>query len=357
MRITSRQEPDQDKPEAVAALPLEVTATGLGPWPGEDPVEAARIIRGELGSPHMPFLAELPDRGVGSDSLGRTASLLVEMAVDVQPYGWRLVDRPGKDFRRAASALSTDINILADVAGEEDRPAAEIKVQLLGPLSLAAGLHLHNGERALIDYGARRDVAASLAAGVGGYLSRVSMAVPGARLVVQLDEPDIAAVLAGTIPTSSGYRTLRAVGGQEVTESWRVVIDALRVAGAAEIAISVPEVEAPFERILAAGADGIAVPLRALTSRQWEQLAGAIEAGKRLWAGALDVSAATLPKVADAVDSVWRPWHQLGLPASSLGMVRITPSAGLAGHTPSTATAVLNRLTQVADGLNQRALG
>ena len=357
MRITSRQEPDQDKPEAVAALPLEVTATGLGPWPGEDPVEAARIIRGELGSPHMPFLAELPDRGVGSDSLGRTASLLVEMAVDVQPYGWRLVDRPGKDFRRAASALSTDINILADVAGEEDRPAAEIKVQLLGPLSLAAGLHLHNGERALIDYGARRDVAASLVAGVGGYLSRVSMAVPGARLVVQLDEPDIAAVLAGTIPTSSGYRTLRAVGGQEVTESWRVVIDALRVAGAAEIAISVPEVEAPFERILAAGADGIAVPLRALTSRQWEQLAGAIEAGKRLWAGALDVSAATLPKVADAVDSVWRPWHQLGLPASSLGTVRITPSSGLAGHTPSTATAVLNRLTQVADGLNQRALG
>jgi hypothetical protein len=279
------------------------------------------------------------------------------MAVDVQPYGWRLVDRPGKDFRRAASALSTDINVLADVAGAEYTAAAEIKVQLLGPLSLAAGLHLHNGERSLIDYGARRDVAASLAAGVGSHLARVSSAVPGARLVVQLDEPDIAAVLAGTIPTSSGYRTLRAVGGQEVTESWRVVIDALRAAGAAEIVVSVPEIEAPFDRILAAGADGVAVPLRALTSRQWEQLAGAVEAGKRLWAGTLDVGIGTLPKVADVVDSIWRPWHQLGLPASSLSTVRITPSAGLAGHTPSTATAVLNRLTQVADGLNQRAQG
>jgi hypothetical protein len=320
-------------------------------------VEAARIIRGELGSPHLPFLAELPDRGVGSDALGRTASLLVEMAVDVQPYGWRLVDRPGKDFRRAASALSTDINVLADVAGAEDTAAAEIKVQLLGPLSLAAGLHLHNGERSLIDYGARRDVAASLAAGVGSHLARVSSAVPGARLVVQLDEPDIAAVLAGTIPTSSGYRTLRAVGGQEVTESWRVVIDALRAAGAGEIVVSVPEIEAPFDRILAAGADGVAVPLRALTSRQWEQLAGAVEAGKRLWAGTLDVGIGTLPKVTDVVDSIWRPWHQLGLPASSLSTVRITPSAGLAGHTLSTATAVLNRLTQVADGLNQRAQG
>lgn len=356
MRVTSRQEHEQQDLAPVQA-PREVTATGLGPWPGEDPVEAARIVRGELGSPHVPFLAELPDRGVGSDALGRTASLLVEMAVDVQPYGWRLVDRPGKDFRRAASALSTDINVLADVAGTEDTPAAEIKVQLLGPHSLAAGLYLHNGERALIDYGARRDVAASLAAGVGGYLSRVSAAVPGARLVVQIDEPDIAAVLAGTIPTSSGYRTLRAVGGAEVTESWRVVIDALRSAGAAEIVVAVPEIEAPFDRILAADADGIAVPLKALTTRQWEHLAGAVEAGKRLWAGALDVSTAGLPKVADAVDCIWRPWHELGLPASSLGTVRITPSAGLAGHTPSTAGAVLNRLTQVADGLNQRALG
>ncbi|MCX6500315.1 MAG: hypothetical protein NTU93_16200 [Arthrobacter sp.] len=339
--------------------PGQVTATALGPWPGEDPVEAARIIRGELGSPHLPFLAELPDRGVGSDALGRTASLLEGLAVDVQPHGWRFVDRPGKDLMRARSALSTDINVLADVIGAEDTPATELKIQLRGPLSLAAGLHLHNGERALIDYGARRDLAASLAAGVDAHLRRVAAAAPGAKLVVQLDEPDIAAVMAGTIPTSSGYRTLRAVAGSEVTESWRVVIDALRAAGAAEIVVAVCEVEAPFDRIIAAGADGIAVPLRALTSRQWEQLAGAVEAGKRLWAGvlAVDDPAAVLPRVPQAVETLWRPWHQLGLPAGSLGSVRVTPSGGLAGHTPSSATAVLTRLTQLADGLNQLALG
>ncbi|WP_426999188.1 hypothetical protein [Pseudarthrobacter sp. N5] len=337
--------------------PAEVTATALGPWPGEDPVESTRIIRGELGGPHLPFLAELPDRGVGSDPLGRTASLLVEMSVDVQPYGWRIVDRPGRDLLRARSALSTDINVLADVAGEEDQPAGEFKVQLCGPLSLAAGLHLHNGERALIDYGARRDIAASLAAGVGDYLRRVASSVPGARLVVQIDEPDIASVLAGTIPTSSGYRTLRSIDGQEATDSWRVVIDAVRAAGAAEIVVSVPEIEAPFDRILAAGADGIAVPLKALTSRQWEQLAGAVEMGKRLWAGALQLDNGPMPKVADAVDTVWRPWRQLGLPASSLRTIRVTPAAGLAGQSPSSAAAVLTRLTQLADGLNQLALG
>ncbi|MGX5716934.1 hypothetical protein [Arthrobacter sp. MAHUQ-56] len=334
-----------------------MTATGLGPWPGEDPLEAARIIRGELGSPHLPFLAELPDRGVGSDAVGRTASLLEELWADVQPYGWRLVDRPGKDIRRAASALATDINVLADVAGAEESSATELKVQLVGPLSLAAALHLHNGERAVVDHGARRDLAASLAEGVGSYLARVAAAVPGARLVVQVDEPDIAAVLAGAIPTASGYRTLRAVPGSEARESLRVVLDALRAAGASEIVVSVPELEAPFEQILAAGADGIAVPLKALTNRQWEQLAAAAEAGKRFWAGALDVSGSTLPKVADCVDSVWRPWRQLGLPAALLAAVRVTPSAGLAGHTPAQATAVLGRLTQLADGLNQRSMG
>jgi hypothetical protein len=311
-------------------LPGQVTATALGPWPGQDPVEATRIIRGELGSPHLPFLAELPDRGVGADAIGRTASLLVDLAVDVQPHGWRIVDRPGRDLVRARSALSTDINVLADIAGEEDSAASELKVQLRGPLSLAAGLHLHNGERALIDHGARRDIAASLAAGVGAHLDKVAAAVPGARLVVQLDEPDIASVLAGTIPTSSGYRTLRSVAGQEVTELWRVVIDGLREAGAAEVAIAVPEIEAPFERILSAGADAIAVPLRALTTRQWEQLAGAVEAGKRLWAGALHADRpGEVPKASDVVESVRRPWQQLGLPLAVLATVRITPSGGL----------------------------
>lgn len=335
----------------------QVTATALGPWPGNDPLEATRTIRGELGSPHLPFLAELPERGVGSDALGRTASLLVDLAIDVQPHGWRLVDRPGRDLLRAKSALATDLNVLADVAGSEEVSAEAIKVRICGPLTLAAGLHLHNGERALLDYGARRDIAESLAAGVGEHLARVAAAVPGAALVVQIDEPDIAAVLGGTIPTASGYRTLRSVPGEEATAAWRLVIDALRAAGSGEIIISVPEIEAPFQRILAAGADGIAVPLKALTSRQWEQLAGAIESGKRLWAGALGTDRPELPATSAAVEAVWRPWRQLGLPPSALSAVRVTPSTGLAGFSPSAAREVLTRLTQLADGLNQLALG
>lgn len=335
------------------------SATALGPWPGSDPAEAMRIIRGELGTPHLPFLPELPDRGVGSDAVGRTGSLLVDMAIDVQPHGWRLVDRPGKDAQRASSALATDINILADVAGAEEVSAKELKIQVMGPLSLAAGLHLHNGERALLDYGARRDIAESLAAGMADHLDRLLAAVPGAGIVVHIDEPDIAAVMGGTIPTASGYRTLRSISGEEVTGYWRLVIDALRAAGAVEIVVSVPEIEAPIDRILAAGADGVAVPLKALTSRQWEQLAAAVEAGKRVWAGALSTTdpRAQPPRTAAVVESIWKPWRQLGLPASELAGLRVTPSTGLAHFTPSGAKDVLARLTQVADGLDQLAQG
>ena len=173
------------------------------------------------------------------------------------------------------SALSTDINILADVIGAEDAPPDDMKIQLRGPLSLAAGLHLHNGERALIDYGARRDIAASLAAGVEGYLKRVAAAAPGARLVVQIDEPEIASVLAGTIPTSSGYRTLRSVPGQEADR----LLAAARSTRCGPPAPSKSSSRSRKSRRLSTGSwpqerTAIAVPLRALTSRQWEQLAG-----------------------------------------------------------------------------------
>ncbi|MGZ6772647.1 MAG: hypothetical protein ACXVGA_08965, partial [Mycobacteriaceae bacterium] len=73
---------------AVGGLPPG-TATGIGSWPGTDPVEAARVVLGELGV--LPHLVELPARGVGADMIGRTAALLVDIAVEVSPSGYRVV--------------------------------------------------------------------------------------------------------------------------------------------------------------------------------------------------------------------------------------------------------------------------
>lgn len=335
----------------------QVTATALGDWPGTDPLEATKAIRGELGTPHLPVLAELPHRGVGSDAIGRTAVLLADLYADVQPHGWRIVPRPGRDAQRAESALSTDLNVLADVAGSEERSAEDLQVRVVGPLSLMAGLYLPSGERVLADHGARRDVAQSLAAGVVPFLERVSRAVPGARLTVQLDEPDAARVLAGLLPTASGYRTLRSVPGEEARSAWAALTESLHSAGAETAVVNLPSWEAPIAQVLAAGADGVSLPLADLTVAQWEELAGAVEAGARLWLGALPPDSGLKARTAELAERVARPWRQLGLPFSALDAVRLAPAGSLASLTPAEATARLARTVTLADAVNQIALG
>ena len=96
--------------------------------PGEDVGEALRIVLGEL--PDLPYLPELPARGPGADMVGRTAAALVDLHVDLQPSGWRLVDRPGRDVRRARDLAERDLDTLQELAGDHVGP---LKVQLAGP--------------------------------------------------------------------------------------------------------------------------------------------------------------------------------------------------------------------------------
>ena len=79
-------------------------ATGIGSHPGTDVREVLKGVRELLGDGHLPYLPELPARGPGADMVGRGAALLVEMPVDLQPSGWRFVDRPGRDAERAAAS-------------------------------------------------------------------------------------------------------------------------------------------------------------------------------------------------------------------------------------------------------------
>ena len=67
--------------------------------PGTSYDEAARAIAGEL--PELPYLPEVPGRGVGADPVGRAIGLLVGLPAEVVPSGWRLSRRPGIDLRRA----------------------------------------------------------------------------------------------------------------------------------------------------------------------------------------------------------------------------------------------------------------
>lgn len=377
--------PDSARP-APKNLPDIVTATSLGPWPGTDPVEASKVGLGLLPEPHLPGMASLPARGVGSDAVGRTAALLLELPVDVQPYGWRFVDRPGHDQRRAASALSTDINVLADVVGAGELVPEHFKAHIMGPASLAAAIHLHYGERSLSDHGARRDIAQSLAAGLQGFAGMLRAAVPGAALTLQIDEPDTAPVLAGTIPTASGYRTLRPVTGAELRGLWSELVAAARGAGFSTVAINLAPDAGPaaaqsaagsaggiagalnpdgtaaaestawrkgLELALESGVDAVAVPLHKLDTGHWELLARALESGMGVWAGTVPARPGRLPpSYASLVEKVMVPWRGLGLPVTLLPQLRITPSETLAGLSPAEARRVLERVLEVAEELS-----
>ena len=69
------------------------SATGVGSLPGTDPLEALRVVFGEL--PDLPHLTELPGRGPGADLTGRTAALLIDLPVELTPTGWRFAGPSG----------------------------------------------------------------------------------------------------------------------------------------------------------------------------------------------------------------------------------------------------------------------
>ena len=328
-------------------------ATGIGSWPGHDPLEATRTVFGELGGGHLPYLPELPQRGPGADLTGRTAGLLVDLPVDLQPMGWRLTDRPGRDLQRTAAMWRADLDALAEVA---DGYRGRLKVQVAGPWTVASTVWLPRGERAAVDPGARRDLVASLAEGARGLVESVRRMVPGAEVVVQLDEPGLPAVLAGRLPTASGFGRLPAVDQQEAREGVRQVVSAVHEAGAVALAVHCCDRDVPVALLRGTGASALSVDVSLLTAAAWESLAVAVEAGVALWAGAVPTSGGT-PSTGAVVDAVSAPWRAVGLPVAALADVVLTPACGLAGTPPDDARGVLRRAVDAAVALGEVAEG
>src|SRR3954447_5448107 len=262
--------------------PVPGRASGIGSWPGEDLVDTLRITFGELPEPHVPYLPELPARGPGADMIGRTAALLVDMPVDLQPVGWRLVDRPGRDLSRAQAWLRQDLDVLAELA---DGYAGPFKLQLTGPWTLAAGLYLPRLERAVVDAGACRDLVGSLAEGVSRHVTDVRRLVPGAEVVVQLDEPSLPAVLTGALPTVSGFGRLRAVEEPVVVGGIDTVLEAAGAAGAVATGVHCCAADPPVDVLVRTGAHALSLDVARLDRAGWEAVAAAAEQRVALWAG------------------------------------------------------------------------
>lgn len=334
-------------------VPVPV-ATGIGSWPGTDPLEAARTVLGELGAaPGLPHLVELPDRGPGAEMVGRAAAVLVDLPVDLQPSGWRFVDHPGRDLERAVSMRSADLDAVAEAA---DGYVGQLKLQVCGPWTLASEVHLGRGERSVVDPGARRDVVDSLAEGVAGHVRDVRRLVPGAQVVLQLDEPALTSVLRGGLRTQTGFGRLPAVEAAEVEQGLRAVLAAGRSAGAVSTAVHVCADEVPFSALLASGADALSVDLSLQSTAAWESIAVAVESGVRLWAGAVPPTG-PLPSAAEVAESVRVPWQQVGLPLADLAHVAVTPACGLGRTSVRDARATLARVVEAARALADTAAG
>lgn len=325
-------------------------ATGIGSMPGEDAREAARIVTGSLEA--LPHLPELPARGPGADMIGRTVGLLVELYAHVEPSGWRLSDRPGRDTRRARSWLGEDLDALEEFT--QGRTGA-LKVSAVGPWTLAAAVERRTGQAVLGDPGACRDLAASLTEGLTAHLAELRRRVPGAVPVLQLDEPSLVPVLTGRVPTASGYRTHPAVDRAVVEGALRALIEAVGV----PVVVHSCAPSVPFRLLRRAGATGISFDASLLTPGDDEALGEAVEGGTALFAGVLPGTEAAqgagsgrLSDPAGSVGGVRSLWRRLGLsPALLAESVVVTPACGLAGASPGYARAALAQCARAARSL------
>jgi methionine synthase II (cobalamin-independent) len=318
-------------------------ATGVGSMPGTDIDEALRMVFGEL--PDLPYLPELPARGAGADMIGRGAALLAELPVEIQPSGWRLTTRPGHDLRRARDFLERDLDALE---AQAEGYAGALKVQAVGPWTLAAGLELPGGHRVVSDHGATRELAQSLAEGLRAHLADVGRRVPAATLIVALDEPSIPAVLAAQVPTPSGYGTVRAVEASVVQQALR---DVLAVVPEGARIVHCCAAGVPIGLLRDAGADAVSLDTSLLGDRDNEVLGEAVDAGMSLWLGVVPGTDATIT-LDTAREPIRRLWGALGFPDDRLATSVVpTPECGLAGASIGYARRALEVLREAGQAL------
>jgi methionine synthase II (cobalamin-independent) len=312
--------------------------------PGTDPGPVCAMVLDQL--PDFSFLPELPGRGVGADIIGRTAALLVDLPVETTPNGWKLAARPGRDQRRAASFLAFDLDAAQQAA---DGYRGAYKISVCGPLTLAAGLELSRSlNPALADPGALADLVGSLAEGLAAHVAGLRERIPGATIVVQLDEPSLPAVLAGHIPTASALNMVRALDETAVRAALGPVLEA--TTAATVVHCCAPDY--PFLLVRDAGADAVSFDLATIGRGNLDALAEVTEAGLGLLVGALptDQQAGRPPRPPkETADGVVALWRQMTLaPGGLAGQVVITPACGLAALAPQAARTALAHCREAA---------
>lgn len=327
------------------AWPYPAIPTGVGPMPGVDPREATAIIVGELGS--FPHVAELPARGPGADAVGRTAGLLADVdrsfEVETTVRGWRVGHTGQAALRKARAWLAQDLEVLEESAGSHHGP---VKVQVLGPLTLAARIEDQAGESLLRDHGAVGELVGAAAGAFTDLIGRMRRAFPNAQVVMQIDEPAIPDALAGRIRTSSGRLTYRSLEAATVQGHLRTVLEAVNAANALG-GVRCARPRPPVQMFIDAGAKFVFVDLGKQLPDD-DALPRAWESGVGLLLGCVPTDSAKQVDLGDReISAVLRRFMvDCGfndVPAN----VALSPSGGLAGLDPAHARRVIEACVRI----------
>lgn len=327
------------------------TATGIGSWPGVSPRAAAEIVVGEL--PALTHLVELPERGVGADLIGRAGALLVDIAIDTTTRGYRVAARPGAVTRRAASLLDEDLDALeeawetAGLRGSK-RP---VKVQVPGPITLAAELELANGHRAITDPGALRELAASLAEGVAAHRAQLARRLD-TTVVVQFDEPSLPAALAGRLTGVTSLTPVHPVDeavALALLDTCVAAVAGAAGAAGADVALHSCSPELPWNLLRRSSVAAVSVDVVTLAPADYDGVGQFIESGRTVLLGVVPaIEPARPPTARQLAAAAAEVTDRIGFPRSILAeRIGITPACGLAGATPVWARAAIE-LTQRA---------
>ena len=156
-------------------------------------------------------------------------------------------------------------------------------------------------------------------------------------------------MLAGQIPTASGFGRHRVVHPPEASEALEAVFAAITEAGAVPLVHSCAP-GFPIALVRGAGARGISVDLDQLAPAAYDALAEAAEAGEWVLLGAVpSTDPATEPDARQVTERVLRTVDMLGLEPGP--RLVVTPSCGLAGASPRWARAALGLARQAAHDL------
>jgi methionine synthase II (cobalamin-independent) len=322
-------------------------ATGVGSWPGTAARPAAEVVVGELAAA-LAHLVELPARGVGADLLGRAGALLIDVAIDTVPRGYRIAARPGAVTRRAVSLLDEDMDALEEAwetAGLRGGGRV-VKIQAPGPITLAAGLELSNGHRAISDPGALRDLTHSLAEGVAVHRAALSRRLD-TPVVVQFDEPSLPSALAGRL---SGVTALSPVAALDESVAHTLLDTCAQTVGA-EVLLHSCAPELPWDLLGRSAIDAVSVDSATLKAADLDGIAAFVESGRTVMLGVVAATAPERrPSVEEVAAAVVAVTDRLGFGRSALReRIGVTPACGLAAATPEWARTAIELARKAAE--------